>query len=899
MSKKKAIKLAAASAVAASAFVAAAPAQTDAASNVAVEVSKAVTQMKKAYHTYSDVTANGEFAPIADVYKEYNAAKAAYKNAKALVTKAGGEHKEAYLAQLDATYNEYIGKRVVTYIDAYNYATALEDKKEALEAALENKEWDEAEALYHEISYELKTRTVILHRVYGQTARELLVDAFKLEAQDTRDSITNEVSVKMYFDKAEDLVADGKLEDAKKAMDHVADYVAKLDKDTDFGAALLTKVSEVKAAYEAKLAPAVESVSAINGTQLLVKFNKVVNQASAQTPGNYTINGAAVPGGALTTYELQEDKKSVLITVPVANKFANDSSFLVVVDGVKTVDAKDVAKYTNAVSFADHAAPTLGGVTYPSNTTAKIAFSEGMTALAGSAVKVYDGNTEVTGAGLQSVNGIANNGDKEIVIDLANAEVNKTYTVKVFGALDLYGNFAGTQTFTVVRTNADTVKPTVESVEAISLDTFKINFSERVSVDPGTPANGYGDISVGSFTGKLLTGSTGVTTVTPSTDGKSLTVVLGTPATAGLNSVKVDNFFDASGNKQESEFIKVINFAVDTKAPAVTKTEVIGDDLYVTFDDSDIALGATATDLINITRVDNNIEYPVANFGAAALHDADGNGKTDTIKISLAGKDKGVYSATLAAGVVQDKAATPNGNVAKSISFSYNAATSTAKPKVSDDNDTTNGISTGFTGQSIAKPNEIVLTFDKPVSSATALNLNNYLVDGVAVFEKAIFVGDDKTVRLTLKQDAIAVTATRAFTVQNVTSTAGVAMDTITFAQPFTENVAPTLKSARLLSSTEIEVKFTEAVADTTLETGAVKDFEVYVGGVKREEIPATVSVAGSGDTYVITLQAGNALTAEDLAKEIQVKLLSTTDATDTSAINNAAKGDVSVTVAK
>ncbi|WP_197198989.1 hypothetical protein [Cytobacillus firmus] len=54
MAKKKAIKLAAASAVAASAFVAAAPAQTDAASNVAVEVSKAVTQMKKAYHTYSD-----------------------------------------------------------------------------------------------------------------------------------------------------------------------------------------------------------------------------------------------------------------------------------------------------------------------------------------------------------------------------------------------------------------------------------------------------------------------------------------------------------------------------------------------------------------------------------------------------------------------------------------------------------------------------------------------------------------------------------------------------------------------------------------------------------------------------------------------------------------------------
>lgn len=246
MAKKKAIKLAAASAVAASAFVAAAPAQTDAASNVAVEVSKAVTQMKKAYHTYSDVTAQGKFAPIADVYKEYNAAKKAYANAKALVNKAGGADKDKHLAALEDTYAEYIAKRVITYIDAYNYATTLQDKQIALEEALKNKDWDAAEKQYHAISYELKTRTVILDRVYGKSTRELLRGSFKADAQAARDSIQNEVSVKIYFDKAEGLLNDGKLEEAKAAMDHVADYVAKLDKDTDFGAALLAKVAAAK-----------------------------------------------------------------------------------------------------------------------------------------------------------------------------------------------------------------------------------------------------------------------------------------------------------------------------------------------------------------------------------------------------------------------------------------------------------------------------------------------------------------------------------------------------------------------------------------------------------------------------------------------------------------------------
>ncbi|GAE48303.1 S-layer protein precursor [Mesobacillus boroniphilus JCM 21738] len=221
--KKKAFKVATASAIAASAFVAAAPAQTDAASNVAVEVSKAVTQMKKAYHTYSDITASGEFQDLTVVYKEYNAAKVAYNNAKALVKQAGGSMQAAYEAQLDVTYNDYIAKRVITYIDAYNYAVTLDAKRESLEAALTAKNWDAAEKLYHEISYELKTRTVILDRVYGKTTRELLRGEFKADAQDARDSIAVEVTVKMALDVAAKELAEKDLSAAKAALDKAAE----------------------------------------------------------------------------------------------------------------------------------------------------------------------------------------------------------------------------------------------------------------------------------------------------------------------------------------------------------------------------------------------------------------------------------------------------------------------------------------------------------------------------------------------------------------------------------------------------------------------------------------------------------------------------------------------------
>ncbi|MDE3840264.1 hypothetical protein C0966_13065 [Bacillus methanolicus] len=302
--KKKAIKLAAASAVAASAFVASAPAQTDAASNVAVEVSKAVTQMKKAYHTYSDVTAKGEFADIKVVYKEYNAAKAAYNNAKALVNKAGGSKKDAYLAELDSTYNEYIKKRVVTYIDAYNYATKLDGKRVALEKAIADKDLAAAEKYYHEISYELKTRTVILDRVYGKTTRELLRSEFKTAAQDVRDSLIYDVTVAMKLRAAEEAVNKGDLATAEKALAAANEYLPKVTET--FKAELTAENTKVKAAYEAALTPKVESVSAINAKTIKVQFNKAIDDTKAKfevKKGSVTINVAK------TT--LSADKKSV------------------------------------------------------------------------------------------------------------------------------------------------------------------------------------------------------------------------------------------------------------------------------------------------------------------------------------------------------------------------------------------------------------------------------------------------------------------------------------------------------------------------------------------------------------------------------------------------------------
>ncbi|QOK25900.1 Ig-like domain-containing protein [Cytobacillus oceanisediminis] len=863
MAKKKAIKLAAASAVAASAFVAAAPAQTDAASNVAVEVSKAVTQMKKAYHTYSDVTAQGKFAPIADVYKEYNAAKKAYANAKAVVTKAGGSAKEAYLAQLDATYNEYIAKRVVTYIDAFNYATALEDKKEALEAALEEKEWEKAEELYHEISYELNTRTVILHRVYGQTARNLLVDAFKVEAQDTRDSITNEVSVKMYYDKAKDLVAEGKLEDAKKAMDHVADYVAKLDKDTDFGAYLLTQVSEVKAAYEAKLAPAVESVSAINLTTVVVAFNKEVDKASAINVANYTVNGS---NPAANSVKLNDDKKSVTITV---SALTNNANARVTVKDVTDTAGKKVTAFDELVYVSDTTAPTVASTSYSHAANLfTINFSENLATGATSLVKVFDqNNVDVTASTT-----ITSPDAKTITVGTSALAAGKTYKVVMLGAKDLANNyFAGNKvetTFTTSKT--DEVKPTVSSLDVRNNNTVRVTFSEAISVGAANKIAELklDDAAVATTVTKVTSFSSAPEVAGEAVDvygdGKTWDIKVKATGISGAAKVTLVNFADLEGNTQDAAFNKLATFAADTAAPVVSSTKVVGSKLYVSYDEEvAVASAPLAANSIQLVTP-GNVLKDVSASATISVDATDTTGKTVVVDLGSNVATAGSYTVKLASGVVSDKA-TPANSKAYDHVAQFGGSADTGKPTL-----LMSGTPATIDASAIVQSADnkfVTVTFSEKVD-ASALNPANYLVNGVAVFENAIFVGDTNVVRLTLKANGISVSGDHQVTVSGVKDLAGNVMDSVTTIETLNENTPPVAQTLSILNGTTLEVTFSEGISDT----GANADFEVKVNGAVVT--PSNINVSGNKATFTVA-------TLPTLTTPISVKVLDTNDLED------------------
>lgn len=370
MNKKKAIKLLTASAIAASAFVAPNPNAPQAATNVNAVVNHAKAQFKNAYYTYSQtVTKTGKFADIRKVYAEYNKAKKAYADAVALVKKAGGKKKEAYLADLDATYKEYIKKRVVTYLDAYNYAVKLDEMRKELEAAVAAKDMDKAEGLYHTISYELKYRTVILDRVYGKTTRDLLRVKFKAKAQKLRDSLVYDITVSMKLRVAEAAINKGDLDAAEKALADAEKALAKVT--NTFKAKLISKEETIKAAYQAKATPKVVNVRAINAKELVIHFNKAIDKSTVIEASG--ANSGTLVDGVITVSSL--DNHPVTINAAVATLSDHGKTLTLklkdneVFDGrynvsitkgaIKTTDGKPVQGYTATMKVRDNVAPII------------------------------------------------------------------------------------------------------------------------------------------------------------------------------------------------------------------------------------------------------------------------------------------------------------------------------------------------------------------------------------------------------------------------------------------------------------------------------------------------------------------------------------------------------------
>ncbi|WP_342567591.1 hypothetical protein MKY09_03495 [Psychrobacillus sp. FSL K6-4046] len=359
--KKKAIKIAASTAVAASAFVAAAPAQqADAATNVnqlITDAQNAGTVLKWA------ISVEGSANFVDRPYDHYNAAKKAIANAEKAAAKLSGSEKLSTDAKLVEPKLQV--KRAGAYIDAITSSEKIKSLTAGLDAAIKTNDIEKVEAAYHTATAEYRKQAALLDRVYGQSTRDEIRNKVKPSIEKLVADVKNEVTVNMLAKSAASNAKAGKFEEAAK---NLTDAQAILDANVlKWETALQKSVSDV----EASIPLTVLTVTSNNKNEVTLKFSTKIQPGYAVLPaGQFTFSNGLIVQSAtvaadgktvtLTTTEQKTNTEYALsyqgvatgksFKTPVA---ASDTTLNVVETDAANLDSGGERSYTVNVTKAD------------------------------------------------------------------------------------------------------------------------------------------------------------------------------------------------------------------------------------------------------------------------------------------------------------------------------------------------------------------------------------------------------------------------------------------------------------------------------------------------------------------------------------------------------------------
>jgi hypothetical protein len=647
----------------------------------------------------------------------------------------------------------------------------------------------------------------------------------------------------------------------------------------------------------ANQSPKVTSVSAVNGSQLLVKFNNAVNAvgntgSSAANPANYSIAYAA---NTVTSAEVQADGKSVLLTLGAAVPNNTTATYSLTVSGVTLADATTVVPtYATVVKVNDTVAPTVTGVKSVTNgataTSATVTFSEPVT----SGYLIFDGGTtkySVNAGTSQTISGLS-------------LDSSKAHTVEYVNLTDGSGNVTtdATTSFTVTK---DAVSPVITNVSAYNDNKVLVTFSKEMPTDVAgnlVKADGSSITLASTFQFKDealadLGTVTSVKALAGDTTGTKFVVDFGATSAIYTNSntrnlqlvVTGDVLTDTLGNKLAAT-IKPVSLTKDTVAPVLTgvtvQKDTDGNATSFTFNYSEPVSAPTGT--VTIVNKDGVLLTPAsANAGA--------DGKSVVVPVSGL---TGTISVSYAAGFVADTALTPNDVAAYSGTVDLGTPASAT-------------VHRDFGANPVSVTGSVItVTFPTAVKGGvgadSATNPSNYVLNG-----KALPAGTSITLNPAPSAQTVATITLPAGTITADTSAAvfkvnagiagldGSVVNALTTTLSINDNTAPVLQSAHLVSTNgtstaTFELTYSEAMVQTLSNSNV---FDELVIKDSQGNVVGTAAVANdvAGFSNKVDVVVTGAVSATD-TYTVTTKASATADLTDNSLGLNAEKTGVTVT---
>lgn len=316
MGKKKIVKIASASIMAATTIVAVAPAPSDAATSLNSKIKTAKAAIKKPFDTYFYTS---KLASVSTVEKQIKSAKQAKKDINSTIKKSmlSKKEKDAKYKEIEA-YDKYI-TRSEGYVKGYKAAEKAKASHGKSISALTNsilaKKSIDIRNKYEALDKAVKKADKdIKDTVYGAKIEKLLYDKFTVS---TKTALNGDLKVPYYYEKAAYWVKKGDLKTADKRMQTVSSQLKKVSKTSKLGKAIHAYVKEVKGKYD-------DAVYAEKKKEVAKRVNAYVALANGELKTKEQINAAKKAKAAINLNGIKEsDRKEFLTKIALAdNKVA-------------------------------------------------------------------------------------------------------------------------------------------------------------------------------------------------------------------------------------------------------------------------------------------------------------------------------------------------------------------------------------------------------------------------------------------------------------------------------------------------------------------------------------------------------------------------------------------------
>lgn len=402
-------------------------------------------------------------------------------------------------------------------------------------------------------------------------------------------------------------------------------------------------------------APKVLSVEAPNAKQVVVKFNRVISADSVIEDGKLladTVKVVPVSGTAVTVVgsaaSLNEAGTELTITLDkVDTDYLKGQYTVVVSDSVLTSAGTKVATYTTLLTVADTVAPTVKAINAVAKESTKevfVQFSE--------PVKQYSFTATINGASVGVSKESADTFKLTTNTALKTGTANDVVLNKV---TDFAGNVASTLK-TSVTVVADTAAPTIVSVTPESDNYVKVKFNKKVNA-----ASFKGNVSLLKADGDKVGNMNVITTDDSDTIKLQVPSAFNFPQSGTFTGTLsfAASVRDTLGNTLGSTVTQAVTFVKDTTAPTVVSATYGSSGLVLTFSE-DVVL---ATGSVSI------IDESTGTVVGSPITQADMTVKGAKVTVKTSTALGGDYTVRLTAGLVKDKARTPNTSGAATVAL--------------------------------------------------------------------------------------------------------------------------------------------------------------------------------------------------------------------------------------